>query len=90
MNVENNTVQLLASLLDADRRWTVRELAAEVVSQICAPHSARHSGLLQICSMLDTKVQQWHCNAVAQALLNRYQREGDYFLGRIVSMDLLI
>ena len=27
-HVENNTVQLLASLLDADRRWTVRELAA--------------------------------------------------------------
>ena len=25
-----NTVQLLASLLDADRRWTARELAAEV------------------------------------------------------------
>ncbi|KAJ4433614.1 hypothetical protein ANN_15924 [Periplaneta americana] len=28
--VEDNTVQLLASLLDADRRWTARELAAEV------------------------------------------------------------
>ncbi|KAJ4450854.1 hypothetical protein ANN_02285 [Periplaneta americana] len=30
--VEDNTVQLLASLLDADRRWTARELAAEVGS----------------------------------------------------------
>ncbi|KAJ4450034.1 hypothetical protein ANN_01441 [Periplaneta americana] len=30
--VEDNTVQLLASLLDADRRWTARELAAEVRS----------------------------------------------------------
>ncbi|PSN55477.1 hypothetical protein C0J52_02590 [Blattella germanica] len=29
-HVENNTVQLLASLLDVDRRWTARELAAEV------------------------------------------------------------
>ncbi|KAJ4439542.1 hypothetical protein ANN_07666 [Periplaneta americana] len=28
--VEDNTVQLLASLLDTDRRWTVRELAVEV------------------------------------------------------------
>ena len=28
--MENNTVQLLASLLDADRRWTLRELVAEV------------------------------------------------------------
>ena len=29
-HVENNTVPLLASLLDADRRWTARVLAAEV------------------------------------------------------------
>ena len=29
-HVENNTVQLLSSMLDADRRWTARELAAEV------------------------------------------------------------
>ncbi|KAJ4430148.1 hypothetical protein ANN_22358 [Periplaneta americana] len=28
--VDDNIVQLLASLLDADRRWTARELAAEV------------------------------------------------------------
>ena len=28
--MENNTVQLLASLLDADRQWTMRELAVEV------------------------------------------------------------
>ena len=52
----NNTVQLLASLLDTDRRWAARELAAEVssMSQNCVPHSARHSGLPQNCSMLDT------------------------------------
>ena len=29
-HVENNRVQPLASLLDTDRRWTARELAAEV------------------------------------------------------------
>ena len=34
-----------------------------------------------------SKVQQWHHFAVAQALLDRYQREGDDFLGRIVAMD---
>ena len=28
--VENNTLQLLVSLLDTDRRWTARELAAKV------------------------------------------------------------
>ena len=29
-HMKNNTVQLLVSLLDADRRWTVCELAVEV------------------------------------------------------------
>ena len=29
-HVENNTVQRLASLLDSDRRWTARELTAEI------------------------------------------------------------
>ena len=29
-----------------------------------------------------SKVQQWHCCAVTQAMLERYQREGDDFLGR--------
>ena len=29
-HVENNTIQFLASLLDADPRWTARELGAEV------------------------------------------------------------
>ena len=29
-HVENNTVQLLASLMDAQRRWTAREVAVEV------------------------------------------------------------
>ena len=28
--MDNNTINLLASLLDADRRWTARELAADV------------------------------------------------------------
>ena len=29
-HVKNNTVQLLASLLDADRRWTAPELGTEI------------------------------------------------------------
>ncbi|PNF43542.1 hypothetical protein B7P43_G03933 [Cryptotermes secundus] len=29
-HVDNHTIQLLASLLDVDRRWAARELAAEV------------------------------------------------------------
>ena len=34
-----------------------------------------------------SKVQQWHRYTVAQALLDRYQRDGNDFLGRIVAMD---
>ncbi|KAJ4427572.1 hypothetical protein ANN_25220 [Periplaneta americana] len=33
--LEDNTVQLLASLLDADRRWTAHELAADV-TKLCS------------------------------------------------------
>jgi hypothetical protein len=33
------------------------------------------------------EVQQWHLYGIAQDLLNRYQREGDDFLGRIITMD---
>ena len=59
--------------------------------QNCAPHSAQHSWLPQNCSTLGThslsEVQQWQQYAIAQDLLNRYQREGDDFLGRIVTLD---
>ena len=34
-----------------------------------------------------SEVQKWHRYAVAQAMLDQYQREGDDFLGRIVAMD---
>ena len=34
-----------------------------------------------------SEVQQWHCCAVAQALLDRYLREGDDFVGWIVAVD---
>ena len=40
-HVERNIVQLLATVLDADHRWTARKLAAEVgVCHKTAPHSA--------------------------------------------------
>jgi len=34
-----------------------------------------------------SEVQKWQRYAIAQDLLNRYQREGDDFLGRIVPLD---
>ena len=89
--MENNTDQLLPSLMDADRRWTACELMAEV--------GVRHKTVLYILHDIlcyrkpaalwipheISEVQQWHL--YAQALLDRYQREGDDFLGRIVAMD---
>ncbi|PNF15400.1 hypothetical protein B7P43_G00941, partial [Cryptotermes secundus] len=91
-HVDNHTIQL-ASLLDVDRRWAARELAAEV--GVC------HKTLLHIlhnilgyrkiaaCWVPHTmsEVQQWQRHAIAQDLLDRYQREGDDFLGRIVTLD---
>ena len=81
----------VASLLDADRRWNARELAAE--DGIC------HKTVLHILHEIlgystlaarwipheISEVQQWRRYAVAQALLDRYLK--DDFLGRIVAMD---
>jgi len=93
-NVDNHTFELLASLLDVERRWTARELAAEV--GVC------HKTVLHILQNILgyrkiaahwvphtlSDVQQWQRYATAQDLLNRYQREGDDdFLGRIVTLD---
>ena len=92
-HVDNHTIELLASLLDVERRWTARELAAEV--------GVYHKTVLHILHDILgyrkiaahwvphtlSEVQQWQRYAIAQDLLNRYQREGDDFLGRIVTLD---
>jgi len=92
-HVDNHTIQLLASLLDVERRWTAPELAAEVglchktvlhiLHDILGYRKiAEHWGPHKL-----SEVQQWQRYAIAQDLLNRYQREGDAFLGRIVTLD---
>ena len=92
-HVENNTVQLLASFLNADRPWTARELAAKV--------GACHKTVLHIqYDILDyrklaarwkpheiSEVQKCQRYAVARILLYRYQREDYDFLGRIITID---
>ena len=91
--MENNKVQLLASLLDADDRWTACELAAEVgVCHKTVPYVLHD--IMGYCKLAAhwipyeiSEVQQWYCYAVIQALLDRYQRKDDYLLGRIVVMD---
>ena len=92
-HVENNTVQLLASLLDADRRWTARELAAEVwvyhktVLHILYDILGYRKLAIRWIPHEISEMQQWHRYAIAHFLLDRYQREGDDFLGRIVAIE---
>ncbi|KAJ4438021.1 hypothetical protein ANN_13960 [Periplaneta americana] len=62
--VEDNTVQLLASLLGADRRWTARELAAEV--RVC------HKTVLHI---LQDILGYRKITGLAQALLTTFLDE---------------
>ena len=68
IQVENHTVQLLASLLDADRRWTVRELAAEV--GVCHKTVLHILGYSKVATRWIpheiSEVQKWHRYAVAQ------------------------
>ena len=89
----DDTFQLLASLLNADCRCTAWELVADV--------GVSHKTVLHI--LYDilcyrklaarwipyeiSEVQQWHRYAVAQALFDRYQREGDDFLQRIIAIS---
>ena len=91
-HMENNTVQFLVSLFDADRRWT----ATWVSSGSCG---VCHKSVLHILyDILDyhklaacwitheiSKVQQLHCCAVTQALLDRYQRKVTTFLDKTLA-----
>ena len=92
-HVENKTVQLLAFLSDGSRQWTARELTAEVgICRKTVIHIVHDILCYRKLSTLwipheISEVQQWHRYADAQALLDRYQREGDDFHGRIVAMD---
>ena len=60
-HMENNTVQLLASLLDADCQWTVRELAAGHKTVLHILHDILNYSKLVSCWIAHeiSKVQQW-------------------------------
>ena len=88
----NGKIQLLTSLLDADRQKTAHELAAEV--WVC--HKRLHIlqdilGYRKLAARWIpheiSELQQWHRYAVARALVVRYQRAGDDFLEQIVAVD---
>ena len=58
LHVENNTVQLLTSQLDADRQWTAHELEADVgvgyVTKLCPTFCMIFWVTANVCSALDT------------------------------------
>ena len=88
-----NTIQLLASLLDVDCIWTAHEIShrsrlfhktvLHILHDILRFYKSQCIGY----PMMITEVQQWHHYASVQILLNHYQRYGDYFLGRILTMN---
>ena len=90
--MENNTVLLLSFPVGCwspvDCAWVIS--GGWSMSQNCVPHSPWHSvfaaGWIPHEILV---VQQWHRYAVAQALLDRYQREGDNFLVRIAHTNQL-
>ena len=71
------------------RQWTARELAAEV--GVCRKTVLNFLGYRKVAARWIpheiSEVQQWLLYAYAQALLDRYQREGDDFARRIVAID---
>ena len=86
--MENNTVKILASLLDADLRRTARELAAEVgvchktVLHILHDILGYHILAARYIPHEISEVQQWHRYAVTKALLDRYKGELMTFLDK--------
>ena len=79
--MKNNKIQVLASLLDAYRRWTALELAVEVgvchktVLHILHDFLGYRKLAARWIQYEICEVQQWHRYAVAKALLNQYQSE---------------
>ena len=80
--MENTSVHLLASLLDAYRRWTCVSSAEVGVCDKTVLHILHDIlGNRKLAARWIThemsEVQQWHRYVVAQAFLNRYEREGE-------------
>ena len=88
-HVENNTVHLLASLLDADCRWTACDLAAEV--WVCHIMVLVILGSCKLVACLIpheiSEVQQWATLCSHTGLVEPVPEGGYDFLGRIVTMD---
>ena len=87
--MENSTVQLIASLLVADRRWIALELVAEVgvfhktVLHILHDIQGYHILAARWIPHEISEVQQWHRYAVTRDLMDQYQRKVMIFLDEL-------
>jgi histone-lysine N-methyltransferase SETMAR len=79
--------------LDTDRRWTCTELSREVGIASSTIHAilTKTLGMRKICARWIphnlTEVQMWQRMETARLHLDRYAREGEAFLRRIITMD---
>ena len=85
-SVSDEQVQNVAVLLDTDRRQTIRELGQEIgLSHTTVLHILR---MRKIASRWDlTGAQRWIQHDSAHTHLDRYSRNGDAFLRRIIALD---
>ena len=83
----------MATLLEIDRRWTIRELACETgLSHTTVLHILKERlHMRKIASRWVahslTEIQKWQRYESARMHLKRYRKKGDAFLHRIIELD---
>ena len=86
-------VSSVATLLETDRRWTIRELACETgLSHMTVLHILKerlHMRKIASRRVLHslTGIQKWERYESAWMHLQRYKKKGDAFLHRIIALD---
>ena len=87
-SVSEEEVYALSALMETDGRHTIRELARETG---CASHSEGTPGHEKIASRWVphdlTEMKKWLRYDAARTHLERYEREGEVFLRRIITLD---
>ena len=92
-SVSEEEVYALTALLDSDRRHTIRELARETgLAHTTVLHILKERlGMRKIASRWVphdlTEMQKWLRYDAARNHLERYEREGEAFLRRIITLD---
>ena len=83
----------MASLLETDRRWTIRELVCETglshttVLRILKERLDMHKIASRWVPHSLTEIQKWQRYESALMHFERYKKKGDAFLHRIIVLD---